>query len=280
MELDHEELEALARFIARRMGPEVLLDPTDPPPSSDRATAWTVLLEEAHARGELGALLRRVAAERPDDDRLQEACRLLIGEPPRARGLRVPRVAVAVALAALIGVAVLVGPRPAPAPEPEPIRVELALQPQSVEAEEPVVLASARPAEPVAAQVALEDAVAGSVEEAEVTRAGDALADAGDARVGDGGAGDCGARPGELVGYWYAGERPPGSAGEVVVMPHAVNVRADYPDADNQFDARAPVRCVIGAGTRVRLSADPIPVPRESWWVPLVSGDVVSDRTG
>src|SRR5690606_28008681 len=82
--------------------------------------------------------------------------------------------------------------------------------------------------------------------------------------------GDCGARPGELVGYWYAGERPPGGAGEVVVLPHAVNVRAAYPEPANRFDARTPVRCVLGAGARVRLSADPIPVPRDSWWVPLI----------
>src|SRR5690606_36610154 len=95
----------------------------------------------------------------------------------------------------------------------------------------------------------------------------------------DAASGDCGARPGELVGYWYAGEQPPGDAGEVAVLSHAVNVRAAYPDATNRFDARAPVRCVLGAGSRVRLSKEPIPVPRESWWVPLISGDVLQDRT-
>jgi len=79
-----------------------------------------------------------------------------------------------------------------------------------------------------------------------------------------------------VVGYWYAGDTAPGIAGETVTVPHAVNVRADYPDVHNNFDARAHINCVLQEGDVVRLSKDPILVPADRYWIPLVNGDLVA----
>lgn len=291
MELDQEELRALARFIARRLDPGLVLGDVQ---TSDPVEAWTTHLQEAQAEGRIEPLIRRVAAEAGDDERLQEACRLLLEAhgATRAPRFRPPRVAIAVAAAALIGLAVFVGPRLGAPPEPEPVRVELSLQPQSIsDAGEALAAHAADPTEALASAgyvEAADEAATEALLSVGYVETNEALAAAGyvepDTITASGSetaaAGDCGTRPGELIGYWYAGPQPPGHAGEVVVVPHSVNVRADYPDTHNHFDARAPVRCVLGAGARVRLSREPIPVPRESWWVPLFSGDVLSDRTG
>lgn len=78
-----------------------------------------------------------------------------------------------------------------------------------------------------------------------------------------------------VVGYWYAGADAPGQAGEVLVMDYSVNVRADYPDHHNAYDARAAVRCQLAAGDKVRLTAPPIHVPGDAYWVPLYNGDLI-----
>ena len=86
--------------------------------------------------------------------------------------------------------------------------------------------------------------------------------------------GRCTAEPGEVVGYWYAGRNAPGSAGQTITMDRSVNVRADYPDAHNGYDARSPVRCVLKAGDQLVLTQAPISVPGGAYWVPLVTGDL------
>jgi hypothetical protein len=91
--------------------------------------------------------------------------------------------------------------------------------------------------------------------------------------------GRCAAQPGEIIGYWHAGETSPGAAGDLLEMPHARNVRADYPDVHNRFNARAEVQCQLSLGDRVRLSRAPIRVPGDHYWVPLVHGDLIGDQT-
>ena len=81
---------------------------------------------------------------------------------------------------------------------------------------------------------------------------------------------------GELVGYWYAGEEPPGTQGCTVTLGHAVNVRVDYPDVHNRFDARSTVTCVLQEGDVVRLTAAAVKVPGNAYWIPLISGDLAS----
>jgi hypothetical protein len=89
--------------------------------------------------------------------------------------------------------------------------------------------------------------------------------------------GRCTVEGGGVVGYWYAGRTAPAAAGELLVMPNSVNVRADYPDKHNGFDARTALRCTLAEGDRIRLTADPIAVPGGAFWVPLHSGDLLVD---
>ena len=57
-------------------------------------------------------------------------------------------------------------------------------------------------------------------------------------------------------------------------MDQAVNVRADYPDGANDYNARTELRCALLAGDHVHLSAAPILVPGDRYWVPLHAGDL------
>lgn len=87
--------------------------------------------------------------------------------------------------------------------------------------------------------------------------------------------GRCSTPDGGLVGYWYAGEASPGHAGQTIEMSRSVYVRADYPDTHNGYAHDAAVRCSLVEGDTVRLSADPILVPGDRYWVPIHSGDLV-----
>jgi hypothetical protein len=89
--------------------------------------------------------------------------------------------------------------------------------------------------------------------------------------------GRCTLSSGGLIGYWYAGRNNPGGIGDVVTVPNAMNVRAHVPSVSNNFDSRGAVRCVLVQGDRVRLTHAPIPVPVDAFWVPLYSGDVLSE---
>ena len=89
--------------------------------------------------------------------------------------------------------------------------------------------------------------------------------------------GRCTLKEGGVVGYWYAGENRPGASGQTITMEYSVNVRADYPDAHNGFNARSPVRCGLLTGDTVKLSQDPILVPGDRYWVPILSGDLVAE---
>jgi hypothetical protein len=86
----------------------------------------------------------------------------------------------------------------------------------------------------------------------------------------------CEGPAGEVIGYWYAGETSPGSAGASYTVDGGINVRADYPDVHNDFDARADLVCTLGHGWRLKLGRDPIAVPGGAYWVPLAPDDIVS----
>jgi hypothetical protein len=81
----------------------------------------------------------------------------------------------------------------------------------------------------------------------------------------------------DFIGYWYAGENSPGAAGQTVTVELGVNVRADYPDVHNNFDKRTKVRCILKRGDKVKLTAAPILVPGDRFWVPLYHGDLVEE---
>jgi hypothetical protein len=82
---------------------------------------------------------------------------------------------------------------------------------------------------------------------------------------------------GDFIGYWYAGAEMPGREGETIQVKMGVNVRKDYPGRHNNFDKRAKVRCIVKRGDSIKLSAAPILVPPDKYWVPLYHGDIVEE---
>lgn len=132
------------------------------------------------------------------------------------------------------------GPPPAPAPDPGPVPQ---LEP-SLADEEAVAPSSVQPSQP------------GALVESDPR-------------------GPCRGERGVVLGYAYAGDRRPGRRGEVWLVRQSVYVRADYPRADNDWDARAPIRCVLPTGARVELRKEPIAIDGGAYWVPVL-GQTVS----
>lgn len=84
-------------------------------------------------------------------------------------------------------------------------------------------------------------------------------------------------KPGQFIGYWYAGKEIPGAQGDLIDVPISVNVRKDYPNGKNGFNKTAPVRCILRRGDKVKLTAAAIEVGRSHYWVPLYHGDLVEE---
>jgi hypothetical protein len=90
------------------------------------------------------------------------------------------------------------------------------------------------------------------------------------ARAASAGRGPCQGRN----GFAFVAPNLAPSAGATWVLPGAVNVRSDYPRADNGWNKSAPVVCVLTAGSRVFVGSKPVPVPGGGVWVPI-KGDAV-----
>ena len=84
-------------------------------------------------------------------------------------------------------------------------------------------------------------------------------------------------KPGQFVGYWYAGKEHPGSVGEVIDIGVSVNVRQDHPSSQNGYNTKAPVRCILRRGDKVKLTGAAIEVSRGHYWVPLYHGDLIAE---
>jgi len=84
-------------------------------------------------------------------------------------------------------------------------------------------------------------------------------------------------KDGDFIGYWYAGAEMPGRQGETIEVKMGVNVRKDYPGRHNEFNKRAKVRCIVKRGDSIKLTAAPILVPPDKYWVPLYHGDIVEE---
>jgi hypothetical protein len=84
-------------------------------------------------------------------------------------------------------------------------------------------------------------------------------------------------KPGQFIGYWYAGTEVPGAPGDLVDVAISVNVRKDYPNGKNGFNKQAPVRCILRRGDKVKLTDAAIEVGRSHYWVPLYHGDLVAE---
>ena len=76
---------------------------------------------------------------------------------------------------------------------------------------------------------------------------------------------------GDLIGYWYAGSKAPQIENGWTTIPHGVNVRIDFPEDHNAYNAKAPISCVLFPNMRVPVQDEPILVAGSKYWVPLNS---------
>ena len=262
MKWSDNELEELAGFFAKRMTPGLEpLDPTDPPPPASAQPEWLSALKTARDGGMLPTLARQIGQVHPDDENLQHACALLTenkGASPAA--LMGAALSVGILLAIVGGGIYTQSQTAVESPT---------LQPQSVVASADLQVSATQVVE---AAVVVEDPVV--EEEVVLVEKVLVVAEAPTKSVST--FKRCTAEEGEVVGYWYAGEQLPGTQGSTVTLTHAVNVRADYPDVHNRFDARSTVTCVLQEGDVVRLSSAAVKVPGNAYWIPLISGDLAS----
>ncbi len=292
MEPEAQERAAVAKFFAKRFptdddrhdlaraaGVQVLSTP-----STSAVSGWERMITEAQSRGKLGRLARAAAKTDPEDLNLQRAAALLArGDsfvwPWAVAGGAVAIPAAAVALVA--GVAWLAGafePSAAVAASTVPVSDEIVavadadepLEDEVVQADEGI---AEEPADVIEepADEGVEDEVVAEPVAVATTVAPDRAVTASPANHH----GRCTQAGGGLVGYWWAGEESPGHMGDVISVPRDLNVRAWAPSVSNGFDTRGDVRCTLGAGDRIRLSAEPLDVPGGAVWVPLNSGDLV-----
>ncbi len=263
----------------------------EPPPTSTSATAaWTRLLADAQEAGRLARLAHVAAQRAPDDDNLRRAA-ALIGPPPSVwPKLALGTLAVGVPVLAVLSVAVVAiqvgafdGTPANAAPQVTPAAMDIVAVADAVDA--PDVQAVTDIGNDVPANAALvatpdEEGIADDWQEpvAEVEPVLNSETTPVVRTVQPANArGRCTLESGGLIGYWYAGRDNPGRVGDTITVPRDMNVRAHVPSLSNDFDSRGPVRCVLVQGDRVRLTHAPVPVPVDAFWVPLYSGDVVSE---
>ena len=262
------------------------------PDSDDPIAAWGGLVSRAREQSALPLLAKCAARRRPNDENLQGVAAVLNGQVwPPVPAPAVPAIWKQVGtLVALIGIAGVAwaasGPgealdvaptattdaltvaavehTPPPTPPPPPTV-------QPVDAGDAAMVADEQgaqeaPEEPVQAPVEGSDAAPEPASETTPAPA-PAATPVGEPEeqvfIG------CSGPVGQLVGYWYAGRASPGKKGERITVPRDLNVRADYPDHHNNYNRRAKIRCTLGVGQSLVLTADPILVPGDAYWVPL-----------
>jgi len=284
MNLSQKELRELARFFAKRypepidrhgLGAAVGIVVSDAP---NALLGWMDVIESAQQRGLLKKLCRVAASRAPEDDNLQEISTLLNG---RRHQLLWATAAVAATLLLGIGVSVIGGiggSAVANGPHTAGLTAESLVDEGSesttfsTQAQQPL------PA-PAAVVASLEDS-ASTVGMTEVMSPPEAVtpptptveSQPDYSRLLPNGR--CDTASGELIGYWYAGRDAPGVSGQAITVPMSVNVRNDYPDRHSGFNKRAPIRCVLHKGDQLTLSAEPILVPGDRYWVPIYGGDL------
>ena len=288
MDLTDADLRDLAAFFARRMTTEfVPVDPMDAPlPRVHPVDAWVAVLTEARDEGWLPSLGARVRATDPDDELLQETCRLL--KPPRSHresllagalfvGTAVAMMAMVVGGMAVTGVLLALEAGQAE----EPVLASLEAMPAASPDPGEVVGGLPDPGDTRPGAVAPPPAAAsdGEAHVVDVPRVEDGPSEV-PLEPGVGSSSPdrrrfkCHGRPGEAVGYFYAGRHSPGVPGASFEMKRNVNVRVSYPSEANGWDKGSLIRCVLTPGDRVTLSARPIALPGGHYWVPVFPGDV------
>ncbi len=76
---------------------------------------------------------------------------------------------------------------------------------------------------------------------------------------------------GQIIGYWYAGAEPPIVHNGWTTIPHGRNVRLDFPEKHNHYNARTQVQCILIGNTQVPMQDEPILVAGGKYWIPLRS---------
>jgi len=280
MHLEENELRDLAMFFARRFptaslrGPLLTAARVEEPGIDDPTAVWLVILAEAQGSGRLRKLVAAARRTAPDDDNLQDVCHIL--QPPPSRLGSTLAVASGIACALLV-VAIAAPALQSPSEAADatgsaPAALVSAISPTP--APDAVVAANITPPRTnleIVSKVRVSSDANPPAPEKPAATAAPARPDPAPAATSRG---RCRAGKDELVGYWYAGKDAPGSAGETIVAANTTNVRADYPDEHNSFNARAPVRCLLLEGDQLTLTADPIAVPGDRYWVPLYGGDI------
>lgn len=265
MSLDPEDLDGIARLLARRFpeGDERValaraagLD-EGPAANPDAAQAWAAVTKEAARRHRLGRLAALAAERRYADENLR-ALALTLGTLQPARR----RIWLLLPVLALAGVGWGLGGRDARTPPSAGVPETQVAAPV---AEVPVAEV------PVAEVPVAELPSPGVPSPAPLPAPPVATAPAAGSE-----AGRCGGAPGERIGYWYAGEQFTARQGEVYTIRAGANVRAEYPRLENGWNARSRARCALLPGDQVRLSEAPFLVEGGSWWVPMQAGDLLT----
>lgn len=276
MELSPREATDLAAFFARRFPARAEVDELartagvelDDTLAGDHIAVWSTLIVEAQVQGRLRRLARSAARQDSDDDNLQEVCTILArGEGPSTAAI-LGGIGVMLAIVAF-GVGAWLGLQPAQLEEAAPpaavTTAEQVMLPQPS-----IIVAATAETEPVTAEPSAEQATEPATEPDPGLRTASIVSSPAATT-----AGRCQGTEGEIVGYWYGGRTLPGRAGQTITVAQSVNVRADYPDRHNGYDARTALRCGLKIGDRIKLSRDPIQVPGDAYWVPLVAGDLL-----
>ena len=280
MELDAATIRELAAFFAKRfptfrergnLAESARLSYEESPGEADAEETWAELIRFAQDRAALQRLADAARRTGPADANLAEVCDILAGRTA-AENARSPGgvlvalggggVLVVGAIVAWIGMS-----------SGDPVRSDAPVKPAAVASREapvvaPPVEAATEPVEVAAPPVEVAETQA-AAESPAVPAVAPAPTAARSAVTG------CEAPAGTRIGWWYAGQANPGRKGATHRIRTSANVRADYPRKDNGYDAKAPLRCTLTAGTQIRLSEDPVDVYAGHWWVPLNGGDIV-----
>jgi len=262
--------------------------------TGDARSAWTDVVRVAVQKNRLNELVERAQQQRPDDENLREMATVIrSGRRWRKRrwgaviGVGMVTVGAVLVWSPWSGEPTLtvdpvtsgdalasaepIEPEPA-APEPEPAAPEPEPAPPEPEPE---------PGDGDESHAGGEGYFAPSAPEAEDERSGALepeieLPASTPAPVPGtpGSRGRCSGEPGEVVGYWFAGEQSPGAVGETYTVDGGINVRADYPSSKNGFQL-APAVCALGHGWSVRIGLEPIFISGGAYWVPLRADDIM-----
>lgn len=247
---------------------------------SDSAEVWAGVLRDGLQAGRLDKLLIAAARRRPGHRglaRLGAAAEaghlpvmyreggLTVWLGLGGIGLALVLVAVAVLLGSSQGPALVVdGPdeTEAPAPRPTTPATVAPSAPDPV----PAPVPAAVPAPGAPPPVSFEDQLRG-VPEVAVP----APAPSGPAGEPDG---PCPGTRDAVVGYAWAGEASPGDKGDFWELDRHVNVRADFPKAENKWNSRAKTVCVIPPGAAIELVEGVMAIRGGAFWVPVVAGHI------